>query len=301
MVVKTVYFIGSDGSEWNGKTYWNKESMTGSAQILSGTESGVLYFDITLDLGNCCLYGDIYYVTVTIGNNTYELYKNTNCVIGSGNVQMSWQIPTSDLSEGQAELSWQVCIGGQLPFTAYGVTITAYISESLSPVSEEADLTVTVSAYSVPVSGLDVIVKDTNTEESYSQPTDQNGIAYFANLEAGDTVDVTASSATFQTVTQSLTLQSGSNAVSINLECPSGFQYCKGQCINACGYGSVMDPNTCECVSPIATSIGSIFTSLAIAGLVIAGGIVAIKLIPTRKETITKEENLPASTNEFPK
>ena len=298
MTVKTVYFVDSNGNEWNNKTYWNKQSLTATAQILDGVQQATLYFDVTLQLGDCCLYGDIQTVNFTINGNTYNLYNDGgNCVLGAGNVSKQFQIPSSDLIQGQAELSIDICIGGQLPFTAYGVSVTAYISESLSAISNSATLTVTTLANGQPISGVDVVVNDTNTGQSYAIPTDQSGVAFFANLIAGDTVSVTASYSTFQTNTQSLTLQSGDNSIAINLQCPSGFQICNGQCVNACTYGSVLNPQTCQCEYTLATSIQGILQTVAVAGLIIIGGMAILKIIPSRKYQIEENMNQPATQN----
>ncbi len=297
MTVKTVYFVGSDGSEWNNKTYWNKQSLSGTAQILDGVAQGTLYFDVSLNLGDCCLYGDIQSVSITVNGNTYLLYDGgAYCALGAGQAVRSWQIPASDLTAGQAELSVDVCIGGQLPLTAYGVTITAYISESLSVIANQATLTATALANGQAISGVDVVVEDTNTGQSYAIQTDQSGVAYFANLPAGDTVSVTASYSTFQTFTQSLTLQSGNNNVAINLQCPSGFQICNGGCVNACGYGSVLNTQNCQCEYTVFTSLDTLLQSLAIAGLIILGGVAVVKIVPSRKYNIKENENF-TSTN----
>jgi len=292
MTVKTVYFIGPDGSEWNNKTYWNKQSLSGTAQILSGVMQGTLYFDVTLYLGNCCLYGDIQSVNATINGQTYNLFNGGSlCAIGPGQAQRQWQIPASDLGAGQAELSIDLCIGGQLPLTAFGVTVTAYISESFSQISNEATLTATALANGNPLAGVDVVVEDTNNGQSYAIQTDQNGVAYFANLNAGDTVSVTASYGTFQTFTQSVTLNSGNNSVAINLQCPSGFQVCNGQCVNACTNGSVLNTQTCQCEYTLFTSLDSLLQSMAVAGLVVLGGIALVKLVPSKKYNIKENEN----------
>lgn len=299
MTVKTVYFVDSNGNEWNNKTYWNKQSLSATAQILDGVAQGTLYFDVSLYLGNCCLYGDIQSVSMTINGNTYLLYDGgADCAFGAGQAVRSWQIPAKDLTAGQAELSVDVCIGGQLPLTAFGVTVTAYISESLSVIANQATLTATALANGQPISGVDVVVEDTNTEQSYAIPTDQSGVAYFANLSAGDTVSVTASYSTFQTFTQSLTLQPGNNNVAINLQCPSGFQICHGGCVNACGYGSVLNTQNCQCEYTVFTSLDSLLQSLAIAGLIILGGVAIVKVLPSKKYSIKENENF---TSEKPR
>ncbi len=291
-----MYFFGTqDGAEWSGKNYWGVTEISGTAQLLAGAVSASLFFDVNLTLYNY-MWGDIQNVYVTVGSNTYRLYTDGgNCLLGAGHVSQIWDIPSTILQEimnngGQVVLTIDICLGGYILPPNDEVTITAYVQESFTSISQTANLTVGVSAGGKVLAGVPITVDDTNTGESYQLDSDQNGIAVFTNLPAYDSVTVTVSYQTFQTLTKGLTLQAGDNSISLQLQCADGYTFCGGGCVQACPYGTILNPQTCQCVVPLVNSIDQLLISAGVAGAILLGGYAVTKIIPSRK--IEEKENV---------
>ena len=309
-VERTQYFV-DDGTAWDGTNQYSVpvfSSITARAFVSPHAQSCT----VSVAIGASAPATDIGFfgvapVTLRIGSQAIVLYScakgylqengsyKGGCLGGCGDplcncqpVPFSYTLNPSQLSEaistGSVSVSIEVC---GTPGSTGSLTLKPEVtlSQSLPEAYAYASATLTFELPNgSPVPGMNVTLTDISTGETVgTQTTNSEGSVTFADLDVGDTFSAEASYSSFGTQQVEFTLSSSGYSAVVTLQCPKGTQFCSGQCVAQCGAGSVLDPKTCQCVSPITTNITTILTGVGIVGAVLLGGYLLVKVVPSRR------------------
>lgn len=296
MAARTEYFV-SNGAAWNGANKFSvgpSGYIVGTANVSPYTNSVTLGIYVHLDLYFQAFYGMIHQIVMSIGSYQHVLWDvGQHCFGGCsnptcGNPQgFNYTLTSTELglaiNTGKVTLTISVC--GQTAWDNLGnlvpdCTLTQYIP----PQYEYGSVTLTfLLPNGSPVVGMIVTLMDTSNNTTVGQATtNSSGEVTFGNLNVGDSFQAEFSYSNLGVQTYSFDLITTTYTQTVNLTCPSGSQFCGGQCVS-CPLTFSLDPSTCQCVSAVSQTIQGVLTPILILAGVAVGGMIIYAAVSGRR------------------
>lgn len=293
MASVTFGFIDPSGNNWtNGYSYNNiavAQVVTAQAQINPDATQVVISWEYGVSatlfsFGNLSPNG----VSLSIGGTTSKLYTLSEAVFGGcsdpfapNNASGSYTLSSSELASAVSSGFIQIAMWGCPGSGTENYRCKAYTTQTVSSQDLYQTVSVTVeNPVATPIANVPVILESAGGQ-TYTQNADSSGVATFSQVQVGS-YQIKVTYNPFANVDQGITVASGQNQFTVQMQCPSGGQYQLGVCVASGISGQIVT----------ALEIGAI----AVGGVVLTYGVAKTlpKTIPYARSGYEKVKRLPS-------